>query len=88
MVGSAAQPGVAAVLVEVQAELGGDHDLVADRGERFADEFFVGERPVDLGGVEERDAEIDRGADERDGVVACRDRAVALGHAHAAETER
>jgi hypothetical protein len=28
----------------------------AERGEDFADEFFVGEWAIDFGGVEERDA--------------------------------
>ena len=50
----------------VEAELRGDHDLVADGGERLADELFVGERAVDLGGVEERDAAFDGGAEERE----------------------
>ena len=43
--------------VDVLGELGGDHDLVADGCERLADEFLVGVRSVDLGGVEERDAQ-------------------------------
>ena len=34
--------------IDVKAELGGDHHLVADRRERFADQLFVGERTVDL----------------------------------------
>ena len=42
--------------LEIEPELGRDHDLVADGLERFADELFVRERPVDLRGVEERDA--------------------------------
>ena len=49
-----------------QAELGGDHHLVAERSERFAHEFFVGERAVDFGGVEERDAAFDGRADQGD----------------------
>ena len=47
----------------VEPELGGDHDLVADRGKCLADELLVGEWPVDLGGVEERDPALDGGAD-------------------------
>jgi len=39
---SAALPGAG---VEVEPELGRYHDLVADRGEGLADEFFVSERP-------------------------------------------
>ena len=38
--------------VEVESEFRGDHDLPAERGEGFADEFLVRERTVDLGGIE------------------------------------
>ena len=38
------------------AELGGQHDLVAAVPDGPADEFLVGERPVDLGGVDQGDA--------------------------------
>ena len=68
VLGAAVQAGGAAA-VEGEPELGGDHDLVADRSQRLADELLVGERPVDLGGVEEGDAEVDGGADERDAVL-------------------
>ena len=70
-----------------EAELGGDHDLVADRGERLADEGLVGERPVDLGGVEERDAEVDRFADDVDAVLFGNVEAVGVAQAHAAEAD-
>ena len=36
------------VAVELEPELGGDHDLVANWSERLAHEFFVRERPVHL----------------------------------------
>ena len=62
---------LARVGVDVQAELGGDHHLVADRGERLADELLVRERAVDLGGVEERDAALDGCADQGDQSPAC-----------------
>ena len=52
--------------IDVEAELGGDHDLVAHRLQRLADDLLVGERAVDLGGVEEGDAALDRRADQRD----------------------
>ena len=57
---------------EVEAELGRDHDLVADGLERLADELFVGERAVDLRGVEEGDAALDGGADQRDHLLLVR----------------
>ena len=59
---------------------------VAPALDRLADEDLVGVRAVDVGGVEERDPEIERAVDRRDafGLVG---RAVELGHAHAAEAE-
>lgn len=42
--------------IDVEAELGCDHDLLADRGKRLAHQFLVGERAVDFGGVEKRNA--------------------------------
>ena len=80
--------GLRAVLVEVEAELGGDDDLVAHRLERLADELLVVERAVDLGGVEERDAAVDGRAHEVDHLRARRPRPEGLAHAHAAEAER
>jgi hypothetical protein len=43
---------------QIEAELGGNHDLSAERSKRFADQFFVGERPINFGGVEKRDAAL------------------------------
>jgi hypothetical protein len=56
VVGAAVEAGLLAVGVEREAELGGDDDLLAQRGEGLADELFVVERAVDLGGVEEGNA--------------------------------
>jgi hypothetical protein len=50
--------------IDIEAELGGDHDLVPHRCERFADHFLVGEGAIDLGGVEEGDAAIVSLADQ------------------------
>ena len=69
----AVEAGLLAVL-ELESELGGDHDLIANRRERFADEFFVRERPVRFGGVEERDAAINGRADDADPVLRLRGR--------------
>src|SRR5437879_2253983 len=73
---------------EVEAELGRDHDLVADRFQRLANELFVRERPVDLRGVEERDAALDRRADQGDAFLLWRNRREALAQTHAAEADR
>ncbi len=55
-----------AVRVDPESELGGDHHPVPEGCEGLTDELLVGEGAVDLGGVEERDAELDGGADDLD----------------------
>ena len=62
--------------VDVEAELRGDDHLVARGLQGFADDAFGLERAVDLGGVEERHALVDGGADERDHVGAVGHRTV------------
>ena len=52
--------------VEPEAELGRDHQPVALAADRLGHQFLVGERAIDLRGVEERDAQIDRRVDGRD----------------------
>jgi len=54
----------------------------------FADELFVGERSIDLGGVEEGDAEIDGGTDEVDAVLLGDVETVGMAEAHAAQADR
>ena len=55
------KPGAPAIRfgLELEPELGGDHHLLAEGSEGFAHEFFVRERAIDFGGVEERDAAFD-----------------------------
>ena len=48
-----------AVGVDLEPELSGNHHLVADGRERLAHQLLVRRRAVDLGGVEERHAEVD-----------------------------
>ena len=73
---------------EVEAELGRDHDLLANRLESFAHELFVRERAVDLCGVEERDAALDGRADQRDHLLWVGEGRETRAHTHAAEAER
>ena len=73
--------------IEFKAELGCDHDLLADRGKRFAHELFVPERAVGLGGVEEGDAAVDGRSNQRDHLLLVGGRPVAEAHAHAAEAD-
>ena len=86
VLGAAVDADPAAVRIALVAELRREHDLVAAIGDRSADELFVGERPVHVGGVEEVDTELDRAMDRRD-CFAFVGRSVELRHAHAAEAE-
>jgi hypothetical protein len=73
--------------VQVEPELRGDDDLLAERKKGFADELFVRERAVDLRGIEERDTTLDSRANQRDHRLLVGGRAVAEAHRHAAESE-
>ena len=83
---AAVESALPATGVRDHAELGGEHYLVAAPLECPADEFLIDVRTVDLGGVDEVHAQIERAVDgpDRFGVVASgageRER-----HAHGAE---
>ena len=63
-------------------------DPIADRGDRLADQFLVVVRSVDLGGVDQRHALIDRVAQHADHVGAVAGvRPVALRHPHRTEAD-
>ena len=47
--------------VDVEAELRRDDRFVPHGFQSVADEFFVGERPIYLGGIEMGDAEVESG---------------------------
>jgi hypothetical protein len=80
-------PGAAA-RVRDEAELRRQHDLVAEALDGPTDEFLVGVGPVDLGGVDVRDAQVQCSLDGADrlGVAAARVEVVA-GHRHGAESD-
>ena len=67
-------------------ELGRDNVLVAVALDRLADQLLVGQRPVQLRGVQEVDPELQRALDRGDR-LALVGRAVEGRHAHAAEPE-
>ncbi len=58
--------------VEVEPEFGGDHHLLAEGGEGFAHQFFVRERTIDFGGVEEGDAAFNGRPNQRDHLLLVR----------------
>ena len=70
------------------AELDADaHAVAAAPRERLADEQLVVAHPVEVAGVEQRDAGVQRGVDGGDALAPV-GRPVEVGHAHAAEAER
>jgi hypothetical protein len=73
--------------IELEAELGGDRDPLAERRKGFAHEFFVRERPVRLSRVEEGDAALDGRPDELDHLLSVGCRAIPEAHAHAAQSD-
>jgi len=75
------------IRIEIEAELGCDHDLSADRSQGFAYELFIRERTVDFSGVEECDSTFDGGPNEGDHLSLVRSRTVAKAHAHAAKSD-
>src|SRR6266571_6673259 len=83
---TAVQPGMALprLRVDVPAELRGDHHLLPERGQGFADELLVAERPVGFGGVEEGDATLDGGPDDGDSLAPVGRRSIAIVQSHAA----
>jgi hypothetical protein len=71
-----------------EAELGRQHDLVASAPDGAADELLVGVGPVDLGGVDVGDSQIEcpvNGAN-RLGLAAVRVEVIG-GHPHRAESD-
>lgn len=70
--------------VDVEGEL---DDLVADRGQGFADELLIDERPVGLGGVEEGHTAFNRIADQRDHLRPVWRLSVVRAHSHAPQSE-
>ena len=72
---------------QIEPELRGDDHLLAERSERFADEFLVGERAVNLGGVEERDAAFHGGPKQCGHLLFVLGRTVGKTHSHAAQPD-
>src|SRR5688500_17164351 len=73
-----------------EAKLGREHRLRAPALQGAPNQPLVLVRTVDVGGVEEVCADVERAVDRRDRLllVALRTLAVALAHAHAAEADR
>ena len=46
--------------INFKTKLSRNHHLLAHRAERNAQQFLIGKRTVDLGGIEERDTAVNR----------------------------
>jgi hypothetical protein len=88
MLGPAVEPGAALprFLIDVPAELGGDHHLVAERRHRFAQQPLDMMGPVSLGGIEQGHAVVARGMDDPDHLGAGGDGGL-IGPGHVLDTE-
>ena len=71
--------------VDVEAELRRDHDPIADGRKGLADQFLVGEGPIDLRGVEESHAALDGRPDQGYSRLLVDGRAIGMAETHAAE---
>jgi len=85
--GATVETGLYSLVVNGKAKLRGDDNLFADGREGFAEEFFVGEGAVDLGGVEEVDTQIDGRMEQGDTILFFDGGTVAKAETHAAKTE-
>ena len=73
-----------AAQAKVVPELGSDDDILLERLQGFADEFFVGEWTVDLGSIKERNSTLYGRPDERNHFLAVRCCTTVIIEAHAA----
>ena len=71
----------------LETELACDHDLVAERSHRLADQLLIREWTVGLGAVKERHAALEGLADQRDRCLLLQRGAVTEAQAHATEAE-
>jgi len=55
-----------------EAGLGRDHEFLGVRMQRLVDQLLGDERPVRVGCVDERDAQLDRAPEHADGLVGVR----------------
>src|SRR5271165_1972401 len=83
----AIEPDCLLLLVDLEAELRADENLVANGLQRLPNQLFVDVRTVTLRGVKKVDATIDRRADHGDRLLFVGGRAEAEAQAHAAQAD-
>ena len=74
--------------VDVPPKLRRNHNVIAERLERLADDLFIHPRAVDLGRIEERDSELICRTYQLDAVFPVEAGPKAETDAHASEAER
>ena len=77
----------ASIRVELEAELGCNHDLVADVFESLADQLLIGPWSVDLGRIKKADAAVDGFPQKRDLVLVSCVSVIGRAQPHAAEAD-
>src|SRR5438874_9021388 len=73
--------------VGLPSELRRDYNFPVKRSKRFAYQFFVEERTVYLGGIEERDTSLHGGVQQRNHLLLVFRRPVGPTHSHATESD-
>jgi hypothetical protein len=71
----------------LEAKLRGDDDVIAHRGEGLAQQLLILERAIGFGRVEECDAPLKGGADQRDAVVFLDGWSIPKAEPHATQAE-
>src|ERR1019366_5145673 len=72
---------------DVETEFSSNYYLTAVRSERFTHKLFVQERPVDFGGIKERNATINGGMEQSCHLLLVLGRTVRKAHSHATEAD-
>src|SRR4026207_2530124 len=87
MLRPAIQADLLAFGIKFESKLRGNYHLFAERSKRFAHEFFIRERTVPFGSIEERDASFAGCPNQRDHLLLFFRRTVAKTHSHAAQPD-
>src|SRR5262249_27159724 len=84
----AIQASLSAFGIELECKLGGDHHLLAERCDGFAQKLLVLVRTVSLGGVEKCHTTFERSSNERDSRFLLHGWPITEAQPHAAESDR
>src|SRR5689334_8869694 len=74
--------------LELEPELGRDHDLIANRSQTFTDQFFICKWAIHFGGIEEGDSAFHRCAQQSDHLLLVLGWAIRKAHSHTAKSNR